>query len=193
MPDYENALPNILTVGCWIIEMVSFMTSYMIESRSLRHLHDGIFHRCVYPLMGTTDGFRCLWWSNDTFWIDPSKLVHSGGSFCLHSIWYFPFFLIQLNNKKSIAEILYMLGVHFAYFHGPIGYFQSWTIVSVHCFLQGNAHHKIQHGYDHWQRFQWYFIIFKTQCKTYDQRVTHFTFVDWNQSIHCSYSYKEYS
>ncbi len=86
MPDYENALPNILTVGCWIIEMVSFMTSYMIESRSLRHLHDGIFHRCVYPLMGTTDGFRCLWWSNDTFWIDPSKLVHSGGSFCLHSI-----------------------------------------------------------------------------------------------------------
>jgi len=105
----------------------------------------------------------------------------------------FPFVLIQLNNKKSIAEILYMLGVHFAYFHGPIGYFQSWTIVSVHCFLQGNAHHKIQHGYDHWQRFQWYFIIFKTQCKTYDQRVTHFTSVDWNQSIHCSYSYKEYS
>ncbi len=80
MSAHENLLPNLLTITCWIIEMVAFLTPYMIESRSLRHLHDGIFHRCVYPEVGLpisgsrVAGFRCLWWSDDTFWIDTSSL-----------------------------------------------------------------------------------------------------------------------
>lgn len=73
MTTSDYLLPNILTVTCWITEMVAFLTSYMIESRSLKYLHDGIFHRCVYPNQAREAHYKCLWWSSDMFSTDPSR------------------------------------------------------------------------------------------------------------------------
>ncbi len=104
MSTHENLLPNVLTITCWIIEMVSFLTPYMIESRSLRHLHDGIFHRCVYPQIGipTTGSqpvaFRCLWWNDDTFRIDPTSL-----KFCT-VIAFFSLIIIGIMALFSVAQ-----------------------------------------------------------------------------------------
>lgn len=117
MSNYENLLPNILTITCWIIEMVAFLTSYMIESRSLKHLHDGIFYRCVYPMIGNSNSFRCLWWSNDTFWIDPGKLNGIQVYKKYGKVGYSSLYLL------SVHAILYMLGLHFAYLHGLASHF----------------------------------------------------------------------
>ena len=74
MLTYGIVVPSLLLVATFVLEYVAFLTSHMIDSRSLASLHVGIFLRCSYPItIGHRNEFRCLWWSDDTFNHDESK------------------------------------------------------------------------------------------------------------------------
>ncbi len=74
MLTYGIVVPALLLLATFSLEYVAFLTSHMIDSRSLASLHVGIFLRCSYPItIGNRNEFRCLWWSDDTFNHDESK------------------------------------------------------------------------------------------------------------------------
>ena len=75
MLTYGIVVPSLLLLATFAFEYVAFLTSHMIDSRSLASLHVGIFLRCSYPItIGNRNEFRCLWWSDDTFNHDESKI-----------------------------------------------------------------------------------------------------------------------
>jgi hypothetical protein len=73
MADYESLLPYGLMKSTLVLELVAFLTSHMVDSRSVDTLHEGLFQRCIYPTKLNSSMFNCLWWSADTFNSDRSK------------------------------------------------------------------------------------------------------------------------
>lgn len=74
MIDFEQALPYILMVSTLVLELLAFMTSHMVDSRTFGTLHEGLFQRCIYPNKDDPNSFNCLWWSADTFNADRGKV-----------------------------------------------------------------------------------------------------------------------
>lgn len=70
----ESILPYILLSTTFILELIAFLSSHMIDSRNLNTLHEGIFYRCVYPNKADPNTFNCLWWSADTYSTDNGSL-----------------------------------------------------------------------------------------------------------------------
>ncbi|CAF0714866.1 unnamed protein product [Brachionus calyciflorus] len=74
MLTFEAVLPYLLLKLTLVFELVSFLSSHMIDSRNYTTLHEGLFQRCVYPVTQDPYSFKCLWWSADTFNTDRTSL-----------------------------------------------------------------------------------------------------------------------
>ncbi|RNA38054.1 hypothetical protein BpHYR1_051011 [Brachionus plicatilis] len=74
MLTFETILPYLLMKLTLVFELISFLSSHMIDSRNFTSLHEGIFQRCVYPVSQDPYTFKCLWWSADTFNTDRTPL-----------------------------------------------------------------------------------------------------------------------
>lgn len=74
MVEYESIMPYVLMKLTLLFELIAFLTSHMVDSRTLDTLHEGLFQRCIYPSKIDPNTFSCMWWSADTFGADRGKL-----------------------------------------------------------------------------------------------------------------------
>jgi hypothetical protein len=72
MINIDVLIPLLGLTVTWILEMIAFCTSHMIDHRFLKNLHEGILLRCTTPHVHASTSFYCLWWTHDTFNSDPS-------------------------------------------------------------------------------------------------------------------------
>lgn len=74
MVEIERLIPYILMKCTLVFELISFLTSHMVDSRVVGVVHEGLFHRCKTSLVNLVNATNCFWWSADTFANDRASL-----------------------------------------------------------------------------------------------------------------------
>ena len=69
----QPLLSYIFLLATLVIELVSFLTSHMIDGRFLPNLHEGIFQRCTFQYRYKPTKYHCYWWTDDTFRVDGGE------------------------------------------------------------------------------------------------------------------------